>query len=204
MQNDERFDELLTEPGILNVETVIKKRLSAVLEHWNAWEVVNPVHQFEQCCDMSVLVAISTANSGPSFDFFYAHIMTVAHALRVLWHRFPSERRPAILRQYALFTILTYIHQLRPSFGMENIESVDLNGRDWKWVVDASLTHKWALDSHFFKVVRAPKAFAEAFGEKKDFYLKAAVRFITEFGGWEGFGEGVEGYIPSRDGYIPK
>lgn len=71
-------------------------------------------------------------------------------------------------------------------------------------MVDTALRHKWMLDSHFFKVVRAPKAFAETYGEEDGFYLKAAIKFLTEFRGWEGLGEGVEGFLPSRDGYRPE
>jgi len=70
---------------------------------------------------------------------------------------------------------------------LEKIEQVPLNGRDWNWVIEGSLNHRWALDSHFFKVVRASKAFAETFGEKDNFYLKAAIKFIIEFRGWGGF-----------------
>lgn len=204
VRTDPRFDGLLTVPGITNFEAILKSNFSTVMEHWNAWEVVDPTQQLEQCIDLSVLLAISDGDPEKSYDFYNVHLMTVAHALRILWQYFPTERRASILKQYALFTILIYIAQLRPKYGIENIESVKTDSHDWDWVVQTALTHKWALDSHFFKVVRAPKAFAEAFGEKNGFYLKAAVKFVTEFRGWEGFGLGVEGFLPSRDGYIPE
>lgn len=130
--------------------------------------------------------------------------MTVAHALRVLWEHFPPERRRLMLRQYALFAILIYIAQLRPGFGMGGIEAVATESRDWDWVVSTALGHKWLLAYHFFKVVRAPKAFAETYGEKDGFYLKAAIKFLAEFRGWEGFGIGVKGFLPSRDMYRPE
>jgi hypothetical protein len=191
VQDDMRFDGLLTNPGFANVEIVLNKRLDVITEHWNAWIAKDPVQQLEQCCDLAVLLAISTGGPDRSFDFFCAHIMTVAHALRVLWHFIPPERRASILRQYALLTVLIYTVQLRPSFSLETIELVPLSGRDWNWVIEHSLNHKWALDSHFLKVVRAAKAFAETFGEKDDFYLKGAIKFMTEFKGWGGFGYGV-------------
>jgi len=201
---DTRFDGLLTVPGITNFGPIFQSRFQEVLEHWNAWEVVDPVQQLEQCCDLSVLLAISAGDPEKSFDFFHIHLMTVAHALRVLWQHIPAERHTAILKQYALFAILIYIAQLRPAFGMEGIESVKTDGRDWDWVVRTALAHKWVLDAHFFKVVRAPKAFAETYSEKKDFYLKAALKFLDDFRGWEGFGVGVEGFVASRDGYRPE
>ncbi|KAL7660543.1 hypothetical protein ACMYSQ_000004 [Aspergillus niger] len=63
--------------------------------------------------------------------------------------------------------------------------------RDWKWVIDTALAHKWALDAHFFKVVRTPKVSSKTFGRRNDFYLKAAIKFVTEFYGWEGYDQGA-------------
>ncbi|KAK7177866.1 hypothetical protein PSPO01_16089 [Paraphaeosphaeria sporulosa] len=204
VRTDMRFDGLLTVPGITNIEELLKHRFQDVIAHWNAWEVVEPVQQLEQIIDLSVILAISDGDSDKSFDFYIVHLMSTAHALRVLWQHFPPERLRPILRQYALFAILIYIAQLRPSFGIEGIESVNTERRDWDWVVQTALAHKWVLDTHFFKMVRAPKAFAETYGEKQGFYLKAAIKFLTEFKGWEGFGVGVEGFDPSRDGYRPE
>ncbi|KIW30993.1 uncharacterized protein PV07_02678 [Cladophialophora immunda] len=204
VQQDRRFDGIVEFPGTVNFGIVLQHRFEAFMEHWNAWEVADPVQQFEQCCDLSVVLAISPSDYGVGkYDFFYAHIMTVAHALRILFHYFPADRRVSILRQYAFFTILIYILQNRLSFGLERLESVETNGRDWDSITQSALQHRWALDDHFFKVVRAIKAFAETYGEKDGFYLKAATKYVTDFNGWEGFGEGVMGFLPSRDGYIP-
>jgi len=204
VQSDERFDGIVEMPGTGNFGIVLQSRFQEFIEHWNAWQVTeNPVQQFEHCCDLSVVMAIGSGYGGGKYDFFYAHIMTVAHAIRVLYHYFPEDRRVSILRQYAFFSILIYILQKRLSFGIEEIEQIDTTGKDWKWVSEKALAHRWALDDHFFKVVRATKAFAETYGEKDGFYLKAAVKYLTDFNGWEGFGEGVKGFLPSRDGYIP-
>lgn len=182
---------------------MLKPRYDALTEHWNAWVIDDPVAQFEGCCDLSVLLAISAGYPEGKFDFFYAHILTVAHAVRILWHHFPEDRKVAILRQYALFTILIYILQFRRPFAFRDIGSVEIDGRDWDWVRKTALKHKWALDEHFFKVVRALQELAATFGEKDGFYLKAAIKYLEEFNGWEGFGKGVMGFVPSRDGYIP-
>lgn len=203
VQHDERFDGIVDLPGTVNFGIVLQHRFEAFVQHWNAWEVTDPVQQFERCCDLSVALAIGSGYGDGKYDFFHAHIMTVAHAFRVLWHTFPFERRISLLRQYAFFTILIYILQKRIPWGVDEIKSVDVKNRDWKWVTESALKHRWALDDHFFKVVRAPKAFAEAYGEKDNYYLKAAIKYVTDFNGWEGFGEGVMGFLPSRDGYIP-
>ncbi|GFF74680.1 hypothetical protein IFM47457_03702 [Aspergillus lentulus] len=206
MYKDERFDNLFPEQGITNLEVLLQKRYEAVLEHWNAWQVSDSLVQLENCCDVSVLLAIGTGNRQAKYDFYLVHTMTVAHALRVLWDQFPKEQRACILRQYALFIILVYICQKKPAFEADIIDtilSVELGGQDWESVRAKALGHRWLKDSHFFKVVRAPMAFEETFGNKDNFYLKASAKFIAEFDGWEGFGLGVEGFLPNRDGYKP-
>lgn len=205
VQNDERFDGLVEMPGTVNFGIVLQNRFQEFVEHWNAWEVEEAKieQQFQHCCDLSVVLAIASGYGDGKYDFFYAHIMTVAHAFRVLWHHFPAERRLSLLRQYGLFTILIYILQKRLDYDIAEIEKVDINGRDWDWVAQTALNHRWGMDDHFYKVVRAPKVFAETYGEKHGFYLKAAIKYLTEFNGWEGFGAGVMGFLPSRDGFIP-
>lgn len=204
---DERFDGIVTMPGTVNFGIPLQHSFQAFMEHWNAYDITDPVQQFEHCCDLSVVLAISVTGSAAwgdgKFDFFYAHIMTVAHAIRVLWNHFPKDRISSILKQFTFFALQIYILQKRLPFSVEKIEAVDAKGRDWKWVTDNALSHRWALDDHFFKVVRALKAFAETYGEKEGFYLKAAIKYLDEFNGWEGFGEGVMGFLPSRDGYNP-
>ncbi|KAL4903421.1 hypothetical protein BDW74DRAFT_186085 [Aspergillus multicolor] len=206
IQVDTRFDNLFELQGITNIETLVQTRLDAVLEHWNAWQVINSTHQLEHICDVSVLLAIATGSKERKFDFYLAHTMTVAHALRVLWEFSPMDRE-CILRQYALFVIMTYICQLRPEVNvnlMDSIETIQLKSDDdWKSLMQKALCHEWYKDSHFFKVVRAPRAFEETFGVKNGFYRKAAIKVRSQFDGWEGFGEGVEGFLPSRDGYRP-
>jgi hypothetical protein len=211
VHDDMRFDNLFEHQGVTNIETLMQQRFQAVLEHWNAWEVsaANVLQQLENICDTSVLLAIATGDRDRKFDFYLVHTMTVAHALRVLWELFPDDhQRACILRQYALFVIMVYICQKKPAIHgdlIDAIDSVQLEEEDdgWGRLVDRALRHKWYKDSHFFKVVRAPKAFEETFGVKNDFYRKASAKFVAEFDGWEGFGIGVEGFLPSRDGYIP-
>ncbi|KAJ5833271.1 hypothetical protein N7474_001582 [Penicillium riverlandense] len=203
---DDRLDNLFTYPGITNIGILLGKRYDVLLEHWNAWQVTNPLEQLEKCCDLSLLLGIGTGDPVHQYDFYLIHTMTVAQAIRVLWHMIPKERHASILKQYALFLLLVYICQIKPDFPddiIERVSSVDLRGRDWTWVMERALSHPWAKDSHFFKVVRAPMAFEDTFGKKDDFYLKASVKYLAEFDGWEGFGEGVEGFLPNRDGFRP-
>lgn len=203
VQQDARFDGVVKTPGTVNYDLVLKEAYDAAVEHWNAWQIGDVATAMENICDVSVLVAIGSGYSEGKYDFFYAHILTAAHAFRVLLPNFPQERHHSLLRQYGLYTILMYVLQLRLDVNVENIDSFDLAGRDWDWVAKSALENKWGLDDHFFKVVRGIKSFRDLYGEKDGFYLKAAVKFVSEFNGWEGFGEGVMGFLPSRDGFIP-
>ncbi|KAF4944292.1 hypothetical protein FSARC_14713 [Fusarium sarcochroum] len=173
------------------------------IEHWNAWQFSDAATAMEHICDVSVLVAIGSGYPECKHDFFYAHVMTAAHAFRVLLPNFPQERHHSLLRQYGLYAILIYVLQFRLDVSADKIDSFDLAGRDWNWVTEKAVENKWALDDHFFKVVHGIKSFKDLYGEKDGFYLKAAVKFVSEFNGWEGFGEGVMGFLPSRDGFIP-
>ncbi|KAL2825357.1 hypothetical protein BDW59DRAFT_172434 [Aspergillus cavernicola] len=206
--DDKRFDGLFEYQGITNIDTLMQQRFQAVLEHWNAWEVTDPLQQLEKMCDTSVLLAIATGDQEHKFDFYLVHTMTVAHALRVLWELFPENQQACILRQYALFVIMVYICQLKPEVDFDLIHAIDSvhlgEWDDWDSIVERALQHKWMKDSHFFKVIRAPKAFEETYGAKNDFYRKASLKFLAEFDGWEGFGLGVEGFLPNRDGYKPE
>lgn len=184
VHDDNRFDDLFTNSGITNMGPLLQDRFEALLEHWNAWQTTDPLQQLEQCCDVFVLLGIGTGDRERKFDFFLIHTMTLAHGLRILWHLFPEEQRACILRQYALFVIIVYICQLRPVFDVDIIDSipVELNDDcDWKAVVDQALKHRRLRDSNFFKVFRAPREFEETYGKRDDLYLKAAVKFPTEF-----------------------
>ncbi|CZR65089.1 uncharacterized protein PAC_14989 [Phialocephala subalpina] len=191
IHSDQRFGGYFNQPGYINIKTILSNQEGAILEHWNAWGVDEPTKQLESCLDVAVLLAICT-NSSEQYDFFLAHVLTVGHALRVLMPHFSPEQQVSVLRQYGLYTILVYIAQLRPPFSKVDIESVDLEGRDWDWVRQRALTATWSVDSHCVKVIRALKVSAETWGEKDDFYCKAAVKFVMEFNNWTGFGLGVE------------
>ena len=191
IQKDQRFSGYFEQPGYINVSNILSNQEGAILEHWNSWGVDDPAKRLEDCLDLAVLLAICT-NSSEQYDFFLAHVLTVGHALRVLMPHFPPEWQVSVIRQYGLYTILIYIAQLRPPFSKVDVELVDLKGRDWDWVKQKALTATWSVDSHCAKVIRALKVSAETWGEKNDFYCKAAVKFVTEFSDWTGFGLGVE------------
>jgi Questin oxidase-like len=191
VRQDDRFDGYFEEPGFLNIFTVLGTREDALLEHWNAWNLDDFAKRFEDAYNDAVLLAIGTASVSAGYDFFLAHVLTVAHALRVLWDFLPKERQEVVFKQYWLWTLLIYIAQLRRPVDEAQIESIDLKGKSWEWVQEMGITGERSLDSHYVKVIRALKVAAETWPHNNKFYLKAAVKYISEFEEWTGFGKGV-------------
>ena len=198
VREDNRFGGHFDEPGFMNTFTIHAKCEDALLEHWNALTIDEESgidKRFEELFDVSVRVAIETGDKESQFDFFLIHVLTVAHAIRVLLPTcFQKERWNDVYGQFWLWTVLMYISQQRRPIQAGLIDKVELKGRDWKWVENRAVTDKWSLDPHYVKVVRALKVGAELFGEKDGWYLKACVKFIDEFEGWVGFGRGVQDY----------
>jgi hypothetical protein len=204
VRDERRFDGHFNEPGYMNTFTIhyTPPCEAALLEHWNALDIdgTDDIEtRFEELFDLSVRLAVETGDATAGFDFFLIHILTVCHGIRILLPTcFPKQRWNDIYRQFWLWTLLMYIAQERREVKAGCSNDVDLRGRDWKWVTERALTDRWSMDSHYVKVLRALKVGAELFGEKNGWYLKAAVKFIDEFGGWTGFGKGIDDYPGPR------
>jgi len=188
---DSRFD-IFSHSGDGNLEPLFEKREAAVLEYWNAWTLTFPKEQFEQSQKAAVALLVGTHERDSKFDFFLVHLLTSSHAVRILLPSMPADIQVPLVRQWWLLAISIYIAQLRPNINLDRIDTVDLKGRDWKYVDHAGLTGTKSLDAHFVKALRAMKEAAETWGDPEQFYLKAAVKFADEFGGWGGFGMDIE------------
>ncbi|KAF2085698.1 hypothetical protein K490DRAFT_46313 [Saccharata proteae CBS 121410] len=190
--SDKRFDNLFEHPGSDNIDPLFEKHEAAVLEFWNAWNLKEPKKQFEesQRAAVGLLHARHQAQDQDKgqYDFFIVHLLTGSHAVRILLPLIPVKFHVGLVRQWWLFTIAVYIAQLRPVVDLDAIEAYDLNGRGWEYVVDKALKGPYSLDAHYVKACRAMKEAAETWGDETSFYLKAAVKFATEFDGWGGFG----------------
>ena len=155
----------------------------------------------------ALLVATQRATD-PRFDFFLVHTLTTSHAVRIMLPIIPARMQVSLIRQWWLFALVVYIAQLRPPIKQSRISNYALEGRYWGYVVDKALKSDAKNDTHFVKgklsgcrcivvavltyicqAIRALKEAAETWGDESDFFLKAAVRFATDFTSWGGFGE---------------
>ncbi|KAL9127805.1 MAG: hypothetical protein Q9217_003389 [Psora testacea] len=192
IHEDDRFHNLFDHPGAHNIGFLFKTHESAVLEHWNAWQLPNPKKQFEdsQYAATALLVGSQGEDCGKQYDFFLVHLLTTSHAIRILLPLIPTKFQLPLVRQWWLLTIAVYVAQLRPIIDVERFCNHETGRRGWEWVSKEAIESKWALDAHFVKALRAMKVAAITWGDLKEegYYLKAAVKMCDEFDGWGGFG----------------
>lgn len=186
--SDSQFDGLLDHRGSDNIEKLLETHEASVLDYWNAWRVEDPTRQFEDSQRAAVaLLAGTTAANSNEYDFFLVHLLTTSHAVRILLPFIPTKFHVPLVRQWWLFTLIVYVAQLRPAVNIQAIEGYDIHGKDWEWINKQAIDGKSALDAHFVKALRAMKEAAQTWGDEDSFYLKAAVKFASEFSGWGGF-----------------
>ena len=187
---DRRLDALkLPHSGSENADKILSECEDVVLEYWNAWTLPDPKEQFRQSQEAAVALLVGSQgdkHAGTAFDFYFVHVLTSSHAVRTLLPLVPPKFELSLVRQWWLFTIITYICQLRPEIDMSKIREYKLDGRGWKGVDHSALAGKHGHDAHYVKGLRAMKDAEKLWGENDGFWLKAAVKFADEFGDWSG------------------
>ncbi|MCJ1251563.1 hypothetical protein MMC30_008798 [Trapelia coarctata] len=192
---DRRFDGIIDHEGSTELEKLFTDHSELLLEHWNAWQISDPKKQFEDSQDAATALLTATQKAGSSsYDFFFVHLLTTCHAVRILLPLVPTKFHISLVRQWWLLTLAVYVVQLRPLVDLKSVLDYDVAGRDWKWVNQQAIGSRWATDAHFVKALRAMEVAASTWGDESMFYIKAAVKFAEGFQGWGGFGPfGEEG-----------
>ncbi|KAL1960726.1 hypothetical protein VTO42DRAFT_6556 [Malbranchea cinnamomea] len=198
---DTRLDHIFTAPGYANISILLNQHSSILTEYLKSLQIpktgdLTPQFRFIQQAATALLFGTS---ENPS-DFFFLHLLTSAHALRVLFSFVPVRHHLSLLRQWYLLAIAVYISQLRPAVNLDRIKSVDVQGKDWEWVRKRCMSSAQASDAHYIQGIRVLKEMGmtwsdysrktgkeEGWEEGEEFYLKAAVRLIENFEGWSGF-----------------
>ncbi|KAK5712311.1 hypothetical protein LTR15_011890 [Elasticomyces elasticus] len=194
VSRDPKFENLFKgERGSDNISTLLanEEASAAALEYWNSWDLKKPTDHFAESQKVAVALLVaaqSPGNEDKKYDFFAVHLLTTSHAVRVLLPTLPTKHHVPLIRQWWLFTLLVYIAQLRPHINIDLIKLVELEGRDWDFVKKVALKGKYRTDAHFVKALRCMHEASKTWGDGGNYYLKAAVKFAEEFGGWGGFG----------------
>ncbi|KAM7196061.1 cell cycle checkpoint protein RAD17 [Rhypophila sp. PSN 637] len=184
LATDKRFDGIFREPGFENIEKLFQGHESLVLEYWNAWELSDPIKQFQESQEAAVALLVATVPPGThSYNFFIVHLLTTSHAVRILLPFIPVKFHIGLVRQWWLLTIAVYIAELRPKIDPDNVPP-NLSRKGWSYVEDKALNSPWSTDAHYVKAIRSIKEAARTWGDVHDRYLCAAVKFVDEFAGW--------------------
>ncbi|KAK2824775.1 hypothetical protein FQN49_007488 [Arthroderma sp. PD_2] len=189
IRGDKRFDGMFTTPGGNNVEELFKTQQTLLLEHWTAWDLKDTdlTEQFRMIQRLATTLMV-TRHAGNQHDFFFDHLLTTTHALRVIIPNVPTKFHVPLLRQWFLLAIAVYIAQLRPKVDVNGVVSYAIGEKAWSWVDKQALTGEMAVSPHYIKPLRVLKEAAKTWGDDDEFYLRAAVKFIETFDGFSGFG----------------
>ncbi|KAJ6157366.1 hypothetical protein N7470_004958 [Penicillium chermesinum] len=188
VRTDKKFDGLFATAGDDNFSRVFQTHEAALLDHWNAWTIENPIEQFRESQELAAtLFAAAPKDSIEKYDFFLVHVLTTSHAVRVLLPFVPAHLQIPLVRQWWLVTLAIFIAQLRPELSLNRVRETDLRGRDWDWVSKQAVKGEYSTDAHYVKALRCLNELSSTWGDHDQFYLKAAVRFADEFDGWGGF-----------------
>ena len=152
LRQDARFDGLVKQPGdFASVAPLFDDHEDLVLEYWNAWQLPDPVRQFEDSQEAAAALLVATVEPGThAYNFFIVHLLTTSHAVRILLPFLPPKFHLPLVRQWWLLTLAVYIIELRPPIVDHNIPA-DLKGRTWKHAEDRAVNSEWATDSHYVK-----------------------------------------------------
>lgn len=185
---DSRLDGLLKrEDGFENVDILFDKHEDLVLEYWNAWRVGDePIKWFRESQEAATALLVATVAPGThSYSFLLVHLLTTSHAVRILLPRIPTKFHIPLVRQWWLFTVSTYMAELRPKIDPDYVPWPEGSSqKTWAYVEDKAVNGQWATDAHFVKAVRAMREAARTWGDVHERYLASAVRLVDDFQGW--------------------
>lgn len=182
---DTRFNGLFKQRGNVNIAALFRDHENLVLEHWNAWKIVDPLKQFQDSQEAALALLTQTVGVGThSYDFFFVHLLTTSHAVRVLLPFIPKSFHISLVKQWWLLVVAVYIAQLRPKIS-EDIEEKPKQG--WKYVEDKAVNGPYSSEAHYVKALRAIRDMAFTWGDVHERYLAAAVQLSDDFRGWTGF-----------------
>lgn len=189
---DKRLNNLFTAPGDHNTEIVFREAEATILDHWNAWKIspqTHPMNQLRQSQELAVALLTATQPDTPDakYDFFFVHVLTSSHAVRVLLPLIPARFQIPLVRQWWLLTLAVYIGQLRPEIKPDTVRNYDTKGKDWGYIKDKAIHGKHSTETHYIKALRVCRDTAKTWGDPDEFYLKAAVKLADGFTGWGGF-----------------
>ncbi|KAK6336353.1 hypothetical protein TWF696_001914 [Orbilia brochopaga] len=203
IHDDDSFDSICDAYGAGHPDRVLDENPPYML--FDSYEIRKETMgtTFQTQAEAAVMLFVAShRENDPQYDFFLAHALTAAHALRIVLPHLDLQQAWHILRSHMVLCTVLYISQCRPAIKDQLVQKVDVEGKDWEYIKTKALESEWRYDAHYVKVLRSLYELEKLFGKgetgdkKYNLYLKAAVKFADEFKGWTGFGAANE---PSLD-----
>lgn len=187
VRTDERFD------GIDHADMLFHNHEAALLDHWKAWQIdkddysaqdhdqgqdTQPVARFHSMQEIATALLLTQPNS----NSYTHHILTTTHAVRTILPQIPTRFQIPLLRQWWLLTLTLYITGNRPLVDVKRIRAaaaVELDGRDWRWVVDRIVRGPYAGDARVVQTVRVLREAEALWGAEEGLWLEAGVEFVS-------------------------
>ncbi|KAF5857062.1 hypothetical protein ETB97_006306 [Aspergillus alliaceus] len=66
-----RFSSLFSTPGFINIPTIFARTEAAILEHWSAWDIVDPAEQFKEAVYVAGILFTESRDEAGEYDFFW-------------------------------------------------------------------------------------------------------------------------------------
>ncbi|KAJ6257709.1 Questin oxidase [Drechslerella dactyloides] len=202
--DDDTFDAICERYGCGHPDRVLEEAPPYML--FDSYEIQKETMSttFQTQVEAATLMFIAShKENNPQYDFFLAHAVTAAHALRIVLPQLSFQQAWHVLRSHMVLSTMLYISQCRPNIKDDLVRNIDTTGKDWDYIRKQALEGEHRYDSHYVKVLRSFYEFEKLYGKgesdsdpKYDLYLKAAVKFADTFKGWTGFGTSNE---PSLD-----
>lgn len=182
-----------SQPGDDHIGDILseQRHKNTVVSYVNSWTITDSTVQLSQIYYFASLLLVSTSPQlrEQGYDFFLVHMLTTAHAVRVLLPHLPTQYHTTLLKEWLLTAVLAYVAQNRPKLDPSYVKDFELQGRDWEYVRRQAIESKYSTDAHYVKACRALHVAAQTWkgGEEDEWFLRCAVRFVSEFDGWGGF-----------------
>lgn len=168
---------------------------AALLEYWNAWDVVattDLTRQFRDAQDTALALFVSSVPPGTHrYSLLLSHVLAASHAARVLLPHLPAYCHVPLLRQWWLLTLAVYVAVGRPAVDASvstgsngNSNGNGTSNRGWAYVETQARNGRWNMDAHFLRSIRAMQEMAKTWGDEQGRYLHTAVQFVDDFEGW--------------------
>ncbi|GAO15511.1 hypothetical protein UVI_02020750 [Ustilaginoidea virens] len=151
LSDDEALRDLPEAIEPRELESTISKYEGTVLDYWNAWDISEPVKDFEKSQQAAVGLFVSSVDPTlHEYSLLFADLLTTSYAVRVLLSFFPARYHVSLVKEWWLLVVAVFILKGRPR-PKPGTERKDAAGRDWNHVQQKALQSPHLNDAHYAK-----------------------------------------------------